>query len=700
MKKRLLNVRAAVVLAFAIGCGAGFSYLSLYNSFPLWWLTALVPAAAAFVIFFIVRRNVAGITYTLLSVLLFLYGAIGVGAVLKNYSSVSLNNGGEYTISGTVREKSFTQSGEYIVIDGLSADGTDIDGAMTVYLGEQYGQFCEVGYSVRFGADVYVNDAFAYGNSYTERILSDIRYTAYPNTPVVSEYGFSLFGSINSAVRSLYFDNLDRDTAAIVYAMYTGNVDYIQTSTMDSFRYGGVAHVFAVSGMHIVLVYGAVSFVLKRLRLGQVPVAVISVILVFFYTGMCGFTLSAVRAAIMCAVAAAVRLAGGKYDGLVSLSLAFTAILLVNPLNITSVGFQLSVAAVAGIVLFCSVFTRALKKIKFPDFIASSVAMTLSAQIGTFPILLSCFGYVSWATLALNIVFVPLLSAIFTVQFAATLFAFVLPPLSQFFCLLFAVPTEAVTAALVVIRAEDVLISGFEFGIFTALYFLAVYIVSGHVNIRPSLRAVAATLLAAVIGAGLVLENYLPQGTMRITASAYYDGSSAVLFTTPQGNVLVISQQPSAYDISSLIANGNDPDAVIILGGEESAFAYTLLGADCGDVYVYYANLNFQPFDGVTIHYLKDFTVAGIDFAFAGGYDIVAEYGGMRVGVSCGGSVAIDSCDLLFYSAPSHNCECSVYASFNQNGGLNMYDCGDLQFVVKDGTLYSLGNFSEKGALL
>ena len=79
----------------------------------------------------------------------------------------------------------------------------------------------------------------------------------------------------------------------------------------------------------------------------------------------------------------------------------------------------------------------------------------------------------------------------FYVTVIATLFAFVLPPLSQFFCMLFAVPTEAVTAALVVIRAEDVLISGFEFGIFTALFFLAAYIVSGHVNIRPSLRAVA-----------------------------------------------------------------------------------------------------------------------------------------------------------------------------------------------------------------
>ena len=72
------------------------------------------------------------------------------------------------------------------------------------------------------------------------------------------------------------------------------------------------------------------------------------------------------------AVAEVVKISCGKYDMLSSLALSFTAIMLVNPLNIISVGFQLSVAAVAGIALFNSKINGALRRIKIPQKISSS----------------------------------------------------------------------------------------------------------------------------------------------------------------------------------------------------------------------------------------------------------------------------------------------------------------------------------------
>ena len=77
------------------------------------------------------------------------------------------------------------------------------------------------------------------------------------------------------------------------------------------------------------------------MRVATVAPAIVSIFLIFFYTGVCGFTLSAVRAAIMCADSAVLRLASGKYDGLSSLAVAFTVVMPVNPLNIISDGFQL-----------------------------------------------------------------------------------------------------------------------------------------------------------------------------------------------------------------------------------------------------------------------------------------------------------------------------------------------------------------------
>ena len=694
-------MRCAVVLAFSTGIGAALSYFSVRLGLPYWWLTALVPIVAAFIIYFIIRRSTVGIVFTVLSALLFLYGALGVCFKVYEYSSVELDDGAAYAISGRVTEKSYSDGG-YIKIKGITADGIPVDGVMTVYLDDEYGEFCDVGYEVSFSGTVYVNIPFAYGSDNTTKLLEDVRYRAYPTGDISSEYGFSLFGSINSAVRSLYFDNIDEDTAAIVYAMFTGNTEFVENSTMDSFRYGGVAHVFAVSGMHIVLVYGAVSFILKRLRLCPAAVAAISVALVFFYTGICGFTLSAVRAAIMCAVAALVRLSGGKYDTLSSLSLAFVAVMLVNPLNIISVGFQLSVAAVAGIALFCRPVTSALRKIKIPRGLASAAAMSFSAQVATFPILLSCFGYVSWASLLLNIIFVPLLSAIFTLQFALTLLAFIIPPLSQFFILIFSVPVSAVTAALVTVHAEDALISGFDFGPYAVLYFIGAYVISGHVNIKFRWRAIIAAALAIIIAVGLFLKNYVPAGGVKITASAYYNGSYAVLLRTSEGDVLIISENPSAYDISSMLSeNGvTNPDALIILGGEESVFAYTLSGIDCKDIFINYTNINIQPYRGTTVHYEKNFNAAGMHFAFVGGNDVLAQAGGVDIGISFGEEAAIKKCDVLFAVTDGHVCNCAEAVYFTQvNFAYNVYDCGDLQFIADNGKIFLTGRAAVRSAL-
>ncbi len=698
--KKFVNLRPAVLLAFAIGAGAGLSYISVYNSVPLWWAIAAVPAAAVAVIVSIVRRSAFGITLALVCAALFAYGVSGVYLRLEAYCDTSIADGAACSVGGVVYEKSFTQNGEYIKLDSVTADGERVSGGMIVYLDENYGEFCDVGYSVELTATVYVSSPFAYGAENSSRLLEDVRYSAYQTGKLSSEYGFSLFGGINSAIRSLFFENLDKDGAAIGYAMFTGNTEFINTSTMDSFRYGGVAHVFAVSGQHISLIYVILTFFLKKLRAPKVPSAIFSIAVVFFYTGVCGFTLSAVRSAIMCAVMSAIRLMHGKYDGLSSVAISFVVITLVDPLNIISIGFLLSVAAVAGIAVFNGGIGRVLSRAKLPSPVVSAVSVSLSAQIATFPILISGFGYVSWASLGMNIIFVPVISAIFTLMFPCTLLALVIPPLARLLLLVYSVPLDLVTSALVSVHAENALISGFDFGAFAPLYFAAAFVLSEKVDIGAKWRMIVAFVLAAVLAAGVVLKNYVPAGGVKIVVSGYYGGSGAVLFKTGEGNVLVVSETPSSYDITSLLSENaaEELEAVIILGGEESLFAYNLLGKECGELYVNYTNINFQPYRGVTVHYERRFDVCGISFSYVTGNDVVADCKGVTVGISCGEDVHIDGCDLLVAQRPSDGAEFGRAVYFQSvNFADNVYDCGDLQFIVKDGIISERGPFRVKG---
>lgn len=147
--------------------------------------------------------------------------------------------------------------------------------------------------------------------------------------------------------------------------------------------------------------------------------------------------------------------------------------------------------------------------------------------------------------------------------------------------------------------------------------------------------------------------------------------------------------------------NSAEISAVVILGGEESVFAYNQLGIDCGQVYVYYQNIPIQPYPGVDIIYQRQFTVCGIDFEYMDGSNIVAETSDISVGISCGDTVSVERCDLLIAEQTEHDCECATAVYFGSvDFAYNAYDCGDLHFVLNDGRIFITGNAAKKGALL
>ena len=170
----------------------------------------------------------------------------------------------------------------------------------------------------------------------------------------------------------------------------------------DDFRGAGLAHLTAVSGENLAFVLVLAGPLLRRLAFrGRWAVTLLVV---------CGFALvtrfepSVLRASAMAAVAVTASCLGREADALRVLALAVTGLLLVDPFLVRSVGFQLSVAASAGIVVWSR---RLATAVPLPRPVAEAVGVTAAAQVAVAPILVAVFGGVPAVSVPANLLAAP-----------------------------------------------------------------------------------------------------------------------------------------------------------------------------------------------------------------------------------------------------------------------------------------------------
>ncbi|MDE7305836.1 MAG: ComEC/Rec2 family competence protein, partial [Clostridia bacterium] len=479
--KRLVNLRFPVLLACAVIAGIVIGYLFIFYNINLFWLIAVVPITAViFILLLVFTKKITAPVILIIASALIAAGAVNCYFRIYNFGNSQIIDGETYSVSATVCDKGESDYGEYIIVKNIVADGEKTDGKAYVYLNETYGDFCDAGYKVSFSAKFSRADSFPYGKlNYNAE--ENIKFRCTLTGKISAKYEFSLFASIRSHLRETLFDNLDNDTAAVAYAMLTGNTQDVESGVLTSFRYGGIAHVFAVSGLHIGIVFGIISFICKKTKANKYLSACLCILPLFLYAGVCGFTLSSVRAAIMCTVATSARLFHKKSDPLNSLATAVIIILFISPLSLFSVGFQLSVCAVGGIFILSKRLVSPFKKL--PKRLTSAVGVSLSAQAGTLPVMLYNFEYLSGAGLILNIIIVPLLSVIFIVTFLSVIFCTVIGAAAPYVLPVAALPLEAVLSFLVGAGFEKAIISGFGAGAFLPLYFLGLFLISDKFNL-------------------------------------------------------------------------------------------------------------------------------------------------------------------------------------------------------------------------
>jgi competence protein ComEC len=238
------------------------------------------------------------------------------------------------------------------------------------------------------------------------------------------------------------------DAGVLLAGLVTGDDDGFSTERSDAFIRTGTTHLTAVSGSNLALVAGILATigsatVGRHRRLWQF----IIIAGVWAYALISGAQPPSVRAAIVAIAAVLAFRFGRRPDYVTLIVLAAGAMVVVEPEQIDSLGFRLSVAASLGLVL---VFTG-LTAMDGMSPLARVLTASVVAQLATLPVLLPAFGTISLTSIPANIVAVPLVAIAMPLAALAAIAGLIWPPLGE------AIAAPAALAATALIRTVDVL---------------------------------------------------------------------------------------------------------------------------------------------------------------------------------------------------------------------------------------------------
>ncbi len=207
---------------------------------------------------------------------------------------------------------------------------------------------------------------------------------------------------------------LDPDAHAFITAVTLGYKAYLSDDLQEAFRASGTAHVLAVSGLHVGIIYMIINFLFSFLGRRGRRYAIrqfLVIIALWCYAMIAGMSAPVIRAAFMLTIyclGQAWNRAGFTYNTLAG---AAFFLLLLRPFSLIDLSFQMSFMAVFAILFFQPKIGRLyLPKGRVSRYLWDLSTVSLSAQLGVFPLVLYHFGSFPTYFFIANLCVVPLLS--------------------------------------------------------------------------------------------------------------------------------------------------------------------------------------------------------------------------------------------------------------------------------------------------
>ena len=569
---RFFRERPLVGIAFAAaaGCAAGVV-------FP-WYPLPLVVCAgicALLIVSFMLGKSNLLLPFCLLSFFLFT-----LCAGWRAHPDAPVTSG-TYMLSGTIAEEILPRSsGGYrtVLRDVRFTDEEDIShGIARMYwtfapdentAEEIPAESLRIGDRVSFRGSIYrpLGRMNPYGFDFRLYLLGRniaCAVSGFKDVRVIQTdcYDFSGRMSVLRERISKHLENVFQEGSAWPKALLLGEKDGIGQEEREAFNTLGIAHVFAISGLHMALIGGFLLFLLRRLHVSPVFRSVMLSVLLIAYCAVLGFPASAFRAALMLILYESRTVFRRTADSLSLLSAAFVIILIFSPLSIVQTGFWMSFGAVLGMILLSNPVGRILGFIPWRT-IRNAITVSISAGIGIFLPMTAAFHRFSAAGLLLSPVICLLMSFLLPFYIITAAVGCLLLPAAQ---LLAQIP-NAVLSLFSGLIVRSLRFPYLSFRIPDIPWYISLpalvclvmctrfTLLSARKRIIVSAAAAAAAVILCLISAdGSVkyVQLYMGQGD----CSLILDG----------GNTIIVDTGSNGSDlVSYLEATGRNPDCVLL----------------------------------------------------------------------------------------------------------------------------------------
>lgn len=381
-------------------------------------------------------------------------------------------------------------------------------------------------------------------------------------------------------------DRLFPQHAALVRALVLGDRGALSDELKDDFRAAGIAHLLAISGLHVSCLALALEYLLRALRMSRKQAVVTTLALLFLYAALIGFPPSVVRAGVMFLLMRGAILSGRPPDSLTGLSAAFLLLLFIRPLYIADAGFQLSFSAVAGMLMLkepVAALIHAPQAFLWPGFgqprraakwlwawgmglLATGVAI----QLGTLPVMIGVFGALTLLAPLINLVAIPLTTLALPLVIVKLLLGVLFPAIGAWMALpdrlLSLLETLANRAAQ--LSYSSVNLPGWPAWL-TSAYLVAIVCASPYVRFRLPVRKLLPCALPVLVAVSVGLAwARLP------------DGLNLTFLDAGQADATVIRAEGQTYLVDVGKAGGAADDYLVYTGQPVKAVFLTHPHAD------------------------------------------------------------------------------------------------------------------------